>query len=420
MGYEDLVIRNNKLDRELYSKYDVKQGLRNENGSGVLVGLTRISAVLGFEKIDEDIIPIEGILKYRDTDVKDLIEKSFDEVAFLLLFGELPQDVVEFSEKLKNGRSIPQNFTENVIMKARGKDLMNMLSKSVLALYALDENGNNISVSNVIKQSLGLIAKFPTIIAYSYHAMRHVYYNDSLVIHHPINGLNSVENFLHLLRKDGKFTKLEAETLEKCLILHMEHGGGNNSTFTTRVITSSGTDTYSAIAGGIGSLKGPLHGGANLKVMGMMNYIKEHCAEYDEKSVTEALGKLLRKEGFDASGKIYGFGHAVYTLSDPRAVLLKEQAKALAIEKGREKEYELYLMIEKLVPTVFEKVTGKKKVLCANVDFFSGFVYDMLGIPEEVYTPMFAMARIVGWCAHRIEELVTSNRIIRPAYKAIK
>ncbi|MEA2037469.1 MAG: citrate synthase [Nanoarchaeota archaeon] len=417
------------IEEELYKEYSVKRGLRNKDFTGVLVGLTHIGGVVGYDKTDKGTVPTEGKLLYRGIRIKDLVNgfqkdnrPGFDEVTFLLLFGKLPtdQELDLFSKELSDLRDLPENFTENMILKLKGRDIMNMLARCVLALYAVDDNADDTSTFNILKQSINLIAKFPTIIAYSYYSRRHKYQHKHLVIRHPRKDLNTAENFLYMLKGNKKYTDLEAKLLDLILVLHAEHGGGNNSSFTTRVVSSSGTDTYSVIASSMGSLKGPLHGGANIKVTEMMENIKENVKDWkDEKEVSEYLLKIFKKEAFDNSGKIYGFGHAVYTISDPRAILLKEEAKELAEEKGRLDEFELFASIEKLCPRIFVEFKKTTKIIAPNVDFYSGFVYDCIGIPKEVYTPLFAMARITGWCAHRIEELISSKRIIRPAYKSV-
>lgn len=421
--------RSSLIADGLYKKYDVKRGLRNGDGTGVLVGLTHIGDVIGYERVDGAVKPIQGKLLYRGIELRDIVRgfqqegrAGFDETVFLLLFGRLPTviELERFSAYLAQLRNLPENFTEDMILKLKGKDIMNMLARCVLALYTLDENADDLSIQNILKQSIDLIAKFPTIIAYAYHARRHQYHHKPLAIRYPKQHLHTAENFLYTLKGGAKYTSLDAKTLDLVLVLHAEHGGGNNSSFTTHVVSSSGTDTYSAIAAAIGSLKGPLHGGANLRVMGMMDDIKGNVGDWrDEHEVSHYLTKILHGEAFDGSGKIYGLGHAVYTLSDPRAVLLKEQALALAKEKGRLDEFELYTVIERLAPKAFSEFKGNNAVIAPNVDYYSGFVYDCLGIPREVYTPLFAMARIAGWCAHRLEELISSRKIIRPAYKNV-
>jgi citrate synthase len=421
--------RSSLIDDELYRRYNVKRGLRNEDHTGVLVGLTHVGDVIGYEKVDGVVKPIHGKLLYRGIELMNIVKgferdgrPGFDETVFLLLFGRLPtQSELElFSAYLATLRDLPENFTEDMILKLKGKDIMNMLARCVLALYTLDGNADDLSTLNILKQSISLIAKFPTIIAYAYHAMRHRYQHKPLAIRYPKEHLHTAENFLYMLKGSTKYTPLDAKTLDLSLVLHAEHGGGNNSSFATHVVSSSGTDTYSAIAAAIGSLKGPLHGGANLKVINMMDDIKEKVTDWkDEHEIYNYLMKMLRKETFDRSGKIYGLGHAVYTLSDPRAVLLKEQALELAKEKGRLDEFELYTVVETAAPKAFTDFKGNNTAISPNVDFYSGFVYDCLGIPREVYIPLFAMARIAGWCAHRLEELISSRKIIRPAYKNV-
>jgi len=419
-----------EIDKDLFSKYKVKRGLRNEDHSGVLVGLTNIGDVVGYRREGEKIIPIDGRLYYRGIDVYDLVRgfqedrrHGFDETAYLLLTGKLPSPYAleQFSAYLAGLREMSPLLTKNMILSLRGKDVMNMLARTVLVLYTMDERPEDMSLQNQLKQALNLIAKFPAIITYSYYGMLHSFYRKSLIIRHAETSLTTAENFLHMLKGDD-YTPLEASILDLALVLHAEHGGGNNSTFTARVVSSSGTDTYSAIAAAIGSLKGSLHGGANLKVMDMMDHIKDHIHDWkDEEEVERFLMKLLQGEAFDRSGKIYGVGHAVYTLSDPRAVLLKKKAKELAAEKNRTDEFELYDCIERVVPQVFKKYKGTDaKVISPNVDFYSGFVYDCIHIPREIYTPLFAAARVAGWCAHRLEEITfSSRRIIRPAYKNV-
>ncbi|MCK5282237.1 MAG: citrate/2-methylcitrate synthase [Nanoarchaeota archaeon] len=425
----ELSEKSSLIREELYDKYNVKRGLRNKDHTGVLVGLTHIGDVIGYEKEGNKVIPAQGKLLYRGIEIKEIVKgfqdpsrSGFDETVFLLLFGKLPteKELSLFSNQLTELRDLPENFTEDMILKLKGKDIMNILARCVLALYTLDENADDISTLNILNQSINLIAKFPAIIAYSYHAMRHRYQHKHMIIRHPKKEFSTAENFLYMLKGNKKYTPLEARILDLALVLHAEHGGGNNSSFTMHVVSSSATDTYSAVASAIGSLKGPLHGGANLRVMGMMDDIKKNVKDWkDEKEISGYLLKILKKDAFDNSGKIYGFGHAVYTLSDPRAVLLKEKARELAGEKSRLDEFELYESMERLVPPVFEEFKGQKKIISPNVDFYSGFVYDCLGIPKEVYTPLFAMARISGWCAHRLEELISSRRIIRPAYKNV-
>jgi len=420
------------IEPGLFEKFNVKRGLRNADHSGVLVGLTNIGDVVGYSKVGDKLVPTDGRLIYRGIDVEDLVSGAltqkrhgFDETIYLLLSGELPtqKELDDFMEFMGSIRELPDIFTNNMILNLKGRDIMNVLARSVLGLYALDPIAEDTSLENLVAQSLNLIAKFPTIIAYSYHTMRHAYLHKTLSIRHPDPKLSTAENFLLMLKGQEKYTKLEADILDLALILHAEHGGGNNSTFTIRVTSSTGTDTYSAVASAISSLKGPLHGGANHEVLGMMENIKQNVKKWDsEKEVSEYLIKMLNKKAYDKSGKIYGIGHAVYTISDPRALLLKKQARELAKEKNRLEEFELYSMIEILAPKIFAEFKGNKvaKRVCANVDFFSGFVYNCIGIKDSVYTPLFAMSRIAGWCAHRLEELTfDAKRIIRPAYKNV-
>jgi len=419
----------NRIPLDLYQKYSVKRGLRNEDGTGVLVGLTEIGDVHGYIIDEGEIVSVEGRLEYRGIDVNDIAigfqaenRYGFEEVCYLLLFGALPakEQLAQFTTILGENRALPDGFTENMILKAPSSEIVNKLARSVLVYYSYDPNPDDVSLKNVLRQSIELIARFSTMVAYGYQAKSHYFDGKSLFIHRPRQDLCTAENFLHLIRPDSKFSKLESETLDLALVLHAEHGGGNNSTFTTHVVSSTGTDTYSAIAAAVGSLKGPLHGGANLKVMEMMADIKEHVKDWvDDEEVKAYLVKILRKEAFDAKGLIYGVGHAVYTLSDPRAVLLKEKAKELAGAKDLGEEFKLYERVARLSPEAFAMVKSSDKVISANVDFYSGFIYDMLGIPKELYTPIFCIARIAGWCAHRIEELISGGRIIRPAYRNI-
>jgi citrate synthase len=420
-----------QIDKELFTRFNVKRGLRNQDGSGVLVGLTNIGDVVGYEKEGEKVIPTHGRLYYRGIEVGDLvngfqsdIRHGFDETVFLLLSGKLPNsdELAKFTAYLTGLRDLPQYFTKNMILSLRGRNIMNMLARSVLVLYTMDDYAEDQSHMNVLRQSLDLIAKFPVITAYSYFGFRHSYQRKSLVIRHPEPGLSTAENFIYMLKGD-KYSRLEADILDLNLVLHAEHGGGNNSSFTTRVVSSSGTDTYSAIAAALGSLKGYLHGGANLQVIEMMKDIKKNVKDWnDKKEIAEYLHKILDGKAGDGSGKIYGIGHAIYTLSDPRAVLLKDKAKELADEKGKLDEFKLYEHIEDLAPEVFAKFKGgdNSKTVSPNVDFYSGFVYRCIDIPKELYTPIFAISRIAGWCAHRLEEITfSSKRIIRPAYKNV-
>ena len=417
------------IDSELYSKYSVKRGLRNSNGSGVLVGLTKVGDVHGYVLDEGEKMADEGILRYRGINVTDIVkgcEKGdrygYEEVVYLLLFGMLPteSELSEFSQYLGKMRKLPPNFTEDMILKAPSSNIMNKLARSVLASYSYDENPDEVSVENVLRQSFELIARFPGMIAHAYQAKSHYYDGKSLILHAPREDMSTAENFLYMMRPNNEFTQTEAHLLDLALMLHAEHGGGNNSTFTTHVLSSSGTDTYSAIAAAIGSLKGPKHGGANEKVMGMIDDFKANITDItDEKQIREHIIKLYRRESYDRSGLVYGVGHAIYTKSDPRAVLLRKSAGELAKEKHMEDELHMYDLIAKNAIELFTEITGKEKDLAINVDFYSGFVYKMLNIPPEVYTPIFAMSRIAGWCAHRLEEIMVSDRIIRPAYKNV-
>lgn len=417
------------IDSELYSKYSVKRGLRNSNGSGVLVGLTKVGDVHGYLLDEGEKIADEGVLRYRGINVNDIVDGcetddrfGFEEVVYLLLFGSLPTESAldEFTQYLGTKRKLPANFTEDMILKAPSGDIMNKLARSVLASYSYDNNPDEVSVENVLRQSFELIARFPAMIAHAYQAKSHYYDGKSLILHAPKEELSTAENFLHMMRPNNEYTKTEAHLLDLALMLHAEHGGGNNSTFTTHVLSSSGTDTYSAIAAAIGSLKGPKHGGANAKVMGMIDDFKANLTDItDEKQIREHIIKLYRKESYDHSGLVYGIGHAIYTKSDPRAVLLRKNAGILAKEKGMEEELHMYDLIAKNAIELFNEITGKQKDLAINVDFYSGFVYKMLNIPQEVYTPIFAMSRIAGWSAHRLEEIMVSDKIIRPAYKNV-
>ncbi|NSW89239.1 MAG: citrate/2-methylcitrate synthase [Firmicutes bacterium] len=424
-----LAEKNNRIDPELYGKHNVKIGLRNSDGTGVLVGLTEIGDVHAYVMEDNKKIPVEGKLIYRGIDISEMVEGfqkekrfGFEECCYLLLFGELPkrEELEEFKWLLAEHRELPNGFTRDLILKAPSKDIMNKLARSVLAAYSYDENPDDTCITNVVRQSIELIAQFPTLAAYGYQALAHYYKGKSLYIHKPQRHLSTAENILHMIRPDSKYTQSEAEILDLALVLHAEHGGGNNSTFTIHVVSSTGTDTYSAIAAGLGSLKGPKHGGANIKVMMMMDDIKNNVKDWeDEEELERYLEKIINKEAFDKSGLIYGMGHAVYTLSDPRAVILKKKAEELAMEKGFEEEFRLFERVEKLSPKVFHKAKNTNKPMCANVDFYSGFVYKMLDIPVELYAPIFAIARVAGWCAHRIEELVDGSKIIRPAYRNV-
>ena len=422
--------KNTKISNEDYSKYDVKKGLRDIDGKGVLAGLTNISMIQSVKvKADGTREPIPGILEYRGYNVKDLVQGfredqrfGFEEVAYLLLFGELPTSAQlnDFKVLLSKKRTLPTNFVRDIIMKAPSADVMNSMSRSLLTLATYDPNVDDISIPNVLNQSLMLISVFPLLAIYAYHAYAHYDLGESMYIHYPDKNLSTAENILRLLRPDKKYTDIEAKVLDSALILHMEHGGGNNSTFTTHVVTSSGTDTYSAISSALSSLKGPKHGGANIKVTEMIRDIKANVKNLNsETEIKEYLRKILRKEAFDKKGLIYGMGHAVYTISDPRADLFKEFVGKLAISKGLDEEFAFYSKVESLAPIVIAEERNIYKGVSANVDFYSGFVYHMLDLPDELYTPLFAIARIVGWSAHRMEELINMNKIIRPAYESI-
>lgn len=417
-----------KIDAELFRKLDVKRGLRNEDGTGVLVGLTNIGNVVGYERTADGLQPIEGRLYYRGYEIADLAKAvlseqrfGFEEVAYLLLSGRLPdnEELEEFRQLLTDNMPLMPKTTLNII-ELEGSDIMNILARSVLELYTYDDTPDDISRDNLMRQSVQLISKFPTIIAYAYNMLRHKTQGRSLHIRHPQEHLSLAENFLYMLL-GTHYTPLDARTLDLLLILQAEHGGGNNSTFTVRVTSSTCTDTYSSIAAGIGSLKGPKHGGANIRVHDMIEHLKQNINDWtDESEIQQYLERIVQREAYDGTGLIYGIGHAVYTLSDPRAVLLKGMARQLAQEKGRTEEFDFMERIERLAIQTIYKLKGEGKKLCANVDFYSGFVYDLIGLPIEIYTPLFAMARIVGWCAHRNEELCFSGRrIIRPAYRCV-
>ena len=426
---EKLAVHNDPINPDLYKKYDVKRGLRNANGTGVLVGLTRIGDVVGYELKDGEKIAIPGRLIYRGYNVEDLIKDAeqnkqfgFEQCAYLLLFGELPtkEKLERFTSYLGECRILPENFTEDMIMKAPSQDIMNKMARGVLASYSYDDDPENKSVGNVIRQCIQLIARFSTLAAYGYQAKRRYYDNKSMFIHNPKADLSTAESFLRLIRADKSYSRLEAETLDLALILHAEHGGGNNSSLTVHVVSSADTDTYSAIAAAVGSLKGSRHGGANIRVVEMMDELKANVKDWSsEKEVSDYLYKIAKKDAYDKSGLIYGMGHAIYTISDPREILLKAKAKELAKEKGCMEEFELYNMIERLAPNIIQEVHNSDKKVCANVDFYSGFVYTMLNIPRELFTPIFAISRIAGWSAHRIEEIVSGGRIYRPAYKNV-
>ena len=418
-----------QIDPALYTKYDVKRGLRDLSGKGVLAGLTDISEITSYIIEDSDMIPCDGKLYYRGYKIQELVkgfEKDnrfgFEEVAYLLLFGELPdtKELSSFKQLLGDFRSLPTHFVRDIIMKAPSKDMMNALARSVLTMYAYDDRADDTSIENVVRQSLQLISLFPLISVYAYHAYNHYHDGASLIIHPPKPELSTAEHLLYLLRPDGQYTDLEARMLDLGLVLHMEHGGGNNSSFTTHVVSSSGTDTYSAIAAALGSLKGPKHGGANVKVVKMFDDLKANVSDWtNEAQLKDYLCKLLDREAFDHSGLIYGMGHAVYSLSDPRSEIFKSHVASLAKEKGREDELALYNTVEKLAKEVIFEKRKIYKGVSANIDFYSGFVYSMLDLPTELFTPMFANARIVGWSAHRLEELTSGGKIIRPAYKSV-
>ncbi len=417
------------IESELFTKYDVKRGLRDLNGKGVLAGLTHISDVRATKIVDGESVPTEGNLFYRGYNVKDLVNGftkdnrfGFEETTYLLLFDELPtkEQLAEFNEMLAYYRSLPTHFVRDIIMKAPSKDMMNTLARSVLTLYSYDDRADDTSLPNVLRQCLQLISLFPLLAIYGYQAYSHYHDGNSLFIHQPKPELSTAENILHVLRADSKYTPLEAKLLDIALVLHAEHGGGNNSSFTTHVVTSSLTDTYSTIAAAIGSLKGPRHGGANIKVVKMFEEMKRVVKDWtDEEEVGDYLKKLLHKEAFDHAGLIYGVGHAIYSKSDPRAEIFKGYVEKLSIEKGLEKEFALYSMVERLAPQIIAAERKMYKGVSINVDFYSGFVYDMLGLPLELYTPIFAIARISGWSAHRLEELANNGKIIRPAYKPV-
>jgi len=419
------------IKSELYGRYNVKRGLRNDDGTGVLVGLTEIGDVHGYIMDEQERIPVDGRLSYRGIDVYDIVQGfqndqrfGFEECVYLLLFGKQPNALAlqQFNEVLSDYRILPKGLAEDLVLRHPSPDIMNKLAHAVLVCYAHDSDPENYQTENLLRQSLELIARLPSLVAFAYQSKRRFFDNESLHIHYPVAGHGTAQNFLHMIRPGGDFTELEAEILDLSLVLHAEHGGGNNSAFTVRVVSSAYTDTYSAISAAIGSLKGLRHGGANNRVMGMMAELKQTVGEAPhEGKVREYLARLLQKQAYDHSGLIYGMGHAIYTKSDPRAVLLEKKASELAKAKGGEAEAEffLYKLVEKIVPEVFWEVKKSVKVVAPNVDFFSGFVYKTLGIPQELYTPIFAISRIAGWCAHRIEELSGDSRIIRPAYKNV-
>ena len=423
--------KHNHIDPAYYQNLDVKRGLRNADGTGVMAGITQIGNVQGYYIQDGEKTAMPGRLIYRGINVEDLIRGfmserrfGFEETAYLLLLGALPTktQLEEFTQVLAEFRTLPDRFTEDMILSAPSHDVMNKLARSVLALYSYDSDPDNNGIENELRQAMQLIARCSTIVAHAFAVKRHYFDNESLYLHRPQDDLSLAQNFLHSIRRDNQYTEEEARLLDLCLVLHMEHGGGNNSAFACRVLSSSGTDIYSSIAAAVGSLKGPRHGGANKKVMEMFSYIESEVKNWqDDGQIRDFLAKLIRKEAGDRSGLIYGMGHAIYTLSDPRAVILKRFAKNLAAKEPKMlEEFELFEAVERLTPEVFHDITGNQKIMCANVDLYSGLVYKMLGIPGELYTPLFAMARIVGWCAHRVEEVYNpGNKIIRPAYKAV-
>ncbi len=418
-----------KMDPELFKKLDVKRGLRNEDGTGVLVGLTNIGNVVGCERREDGLHPVEGKLFFRGYEVADIVKAirkeerfGFEEVAYLLLFGELPgvHSLRKFCELLDYYRTLPTGFVRDIIMKAPSRDIMNAISRSVLTMYSYDSNADDTSVPNVLRQCIQLISLFPIFSVYGFQAYQYYHDNQSLIIHTPQPQLSTAENILYMLRADSKYTPLEAKLLDMALVIHAEHGGGNNSTFTTHVVTSSGTDTYSTIAAALGSLKGPKHGGANIKVVKMFEDIKAHISNFeDEDEIAAYLEKILDKKAFDGSGLIYGMGHAIYSISDPRARVFKGFVESLSKEKGREQEFKLYSNVEKIAARLISQKRKIYKGVSANVDFYSGFVYSMLELPQELFTPLFAVARIAGWSAHRIEELSNASKIIRPAYENV-
>lgn len=425
----ELCVSKSSIPADLYAKFQVNRGLRNQKGEGVITGLTEISEINSFKMIDGVKAPCEGELFYRGVNIHDLTDGfmkekrfGFEETAYLLLFGQLPtaSQLSDFSELLAAYRKLPTNFVRDVVLKAPSSDMMNSLARSVLTLYSYDHHANENDVPNVLRQSLQMIATFPLLSVYGYQAYNHYILGNSLIIHNPDPSLSTAENILHMLRPDSKYTEAEARILDLALVLHAEHGGGNNSTFTTHVVTSSGTDTYSTMAAALSSLKGPRHGGANIKVVQMFNDMKQNVRDWaDEDEIADYLRRLLRKEAFDKAGLIYGMGHAIYTLSDPRANIFKEFVGVLSAEKNRDAEYKLYKTVERIAPAIIGEERHIYKGVSANIDFYSGFVYDMLDLPLELYTPIFAISRIAGWSAHRIEEIINMGKIIRPAYISV-
>ena len=424
-SWSKIIEERNTIDPKLYPQHNIKRGLRNENGTGVLVGITRVGSVIGYRKENDVKIPTEGRLYYRGYDLFDLVNGfqkeqrlGFEETIYLLLFGKCPnaQELAEFNQALEDRRDLPKQYKEDVIIKIPAPNIMNKLQRAILTLYSYDDNPDDVSVNNVLRQSIDLIAKLPLLAAYSYQVKRHAFNHESLVIHRPIKGVGTAENFLHLIRPDGNYTREEVETLDLLLVLQAEHGGGNNSSFATHVVSSTGTDTYAAISTALGSLKGPKHGGANKMVAEMFADIKAKVGlNYTEEELSVYLRKILSKEAFDQKGLLYGLGHAVYTLSDPRAVILKQKAEQLALHKDRIKEYNLYADIERIGCELLNEKVKNDNAMAANVDFYAGFVMDMLNIPEDLYTPVFAISRIAGWSAHRLEQIL-DDKIMRPAY----
>ncbi len=427
----DHLSQTNVIGNDLYTKYNVKRGLRNANGTGVVVGLTRIGEVKGYETDEhKNKIPVPGQLFYRGYEIQELLDNyqkedrfGFEEVSFLLLFGELPtkDELTEFKRLISEKRELPKDFTRDMILTTPSKNLMNKLARSILALYSYDEKPDDTTVTNILKQSINLIGSFPALVAYAYQAKISSFEDKSLIIHQPKPELSTAENILRMTRMNREYTDFEAKVLDTCLILHAEHGGGNNSSFTTHLVSSSGTDTYSVISAAIGSLKGPLHGGANISVLGMLDDLKSRVNDITDTDQVDAyLIKLLNKEVYDKKGLIYGIGHAIYTISDPRAIILKKMAKTLAEEKGLLDEFNLCSYIEARAPYLLEQVTGTKKDICANVDLYSGFVYKALNIPDDIATPLFATARLSGWLAHRLEETIAGKKLMRPAYVCVQ
>ena len=425
----NLCVENNQIDPDLYDVYHVKKGLREPNGKGVLTGLTEISTVNGNREVDGKIVPIEGELYYRGINIRDLVDGftkdgrfGYEETVYLLLFGSLPdkEELDHWNRLLSHARRLPEDFLEDMVLKSPNKDIMNAMARSILALNSYDRNPDDLSIPNVLRQSIKLIANIPLIAAYSYLAYRHYMQNRGLYIHNPKPELSTAENLLRIMRQDKKYTPLEAQLLDVALVLHAEHGGGNNSTFTTHVVTSSGTDTYSSVAASLCSLKGPKHGGANIKAKKMFDEMKKEIKDWnDDDEISAYLLKVLRKEAFDKSGLIYGIGHAIYTISDPRAKILEHYTRLLAEEKGRMEEFNLHQAVARLAPDLMRQERKMFKPVSPNIDFYSGFAYNMLGLPDEFITPLFAIARVAGWSAHRIEELTCTNKIIRPAYMSV-